>query len=158
SRHPPETARIEHEPAAMKTRSRVLLSSLLACVLCASVSTQTPFPYLRGQNVVPVYEGWERNDDGSYTMIFGYMNRNYEEALNIPVGPNNNLDPGGPDRGQPTFFYPRREQFIYRVRVPADWGTKDLTWTLISNGKTEKAFGSLAAIWEIDRELMIKNL
>ena len=51
-----------------------------------------PFAYLRGQNVVPVYEGWQRNGDGSFTMMFGYMNRNYEETLNIPVGPGNAVD------------------------------------------------------------------
>ena len=33
----------------------------------------------RGQNVQPVFEGWERNGDGSFNMLFGYLNRNYEE-------------------------------------------------------------------------------
>jgi hypothetical protein len=119
---------------------------------------QSPYPYLRGQNVTPVYEGWERNADGTFTMTFGYMNRNYEETLNIPAGPNNNVDADGPDRGQPTFFYPRRQQFVYRVQVPADWGKKDLVWTITSAGKVEKAYGSLAALYEIDRELMVKSL
>ena len=66
--------------------------------------------------------------------------------------------PADPDRGQPTYFYPRRQQFVYRVQVPKDWDKKDLVWTLTAAGKTEKAYGSLAAIYEIDRELMVKNL
>ena len=59
--------------------------------------------YAKGQNVVPIFEGWERNPDGTFNMLFGYLNRNYEEELDIPVGPDNNIEPGGPDQGQPTF-------------------------------------------------------
>jgi hypothetical protein len=135
-----------------------LAAALFTGVLGTTGHSQSPYPYLRGQNVVPVYEGWERNSDGTFTMSFGYMNRNYEEALNIPVGPSNNVDAGGPDRGQPTYFYPRRQQFVYRVQVPKDWDKKDLVWTIASAGKVEKAYGSLAAIYEIDRELVVKNL
>src|SRR5207244_457205 len=61
----------------------------------------------RGRDVTPAYEGWRRNPDGTFTMYFGYMNRNYDEELDIPIGPDNNVDPGG-DRGQPTHFYPRQ--------------------------------------------------
>ena len=96
--------------------------------------------YATGQNVVPVFEGWERNADGSFNMVFGYMNRNYEEAVDVPVGPDNALEPGGVDQGQPAHFYPRRQQYVFYVRVPKDWGKKDLVWTLTSHGKTEKAY------------------
>jgi hypothetical protein len=113
--------------------------------------------YAAGQNVVPVFEGWERNADGSFNMVFGYMNRNYEEQVDIPIGPNNAVDPfdfaqgrPGGDLGQPTHFYPRRQQFVFKVKVPKDWGKKDLVWTLTSRGKTEKAFGTLLPFWEID--------
>src|SRR5579862_8715445 len=78
-----------------------------------------------GQNVVPVYEGWERNPDGTFNMVFGYMNRNYEEQMDIPVGANNMISPGGPDQGQPTHFYRRRQQFVFKVKVPKDWGKND---------------------------------
>ena len=99
--------------------------------------------YARGQNVSPAFEGWEKNDDGSFNMMFGYMNRNWEEEVDVPVGPDNNFSPGVPDQGQPTHFLPRRNRFVFKVRVPADWGKKELVWTLTTKGKTESAFASL---------------
>jgi hypothetical protein len=110
-----------------------------------------------GQNVVPVYEGWERNKDGSFNMVFGYMNRNYEEQMDIPVGPSNIISPGVPDQGQPTHFYRRRQQFVFKIRVPKDWGKQDLVWTLTSRGKTEKAFGTLEPIWELGNLVYQEN-
>ncbi|PYQ97710.1 MAG: hypothetical protein DMF97_13580, partial [Acidobacteria bacterium] len=61
-----------------------------------------------GQDVVPYFEGWIRNPDGSFDMVFGYFNRNWQEELAIPAGAGNFVEPGGPDRGQPTYFLPRR--------------------------------------------------
>ncbi len=113
--------------------------------------------YSSGQNVVPVFEGWERVSDGSFTMVFGYMNRNYEEEVEIPIGPNNKLEPGEADQNQPTHFYPRRQEFVFKVRVPADWGNKDLVWTLVSRDKTEKAYGSLMPIWELGNLVYLEN-
>jgi len=113
--------------------------------------------YAAGQNVVPVYEGWERNPDGSFNMVFGYMNRNYEEQMEIPVGPDNSMSPGNPDQGQPSHFYRRRQQFIFTVKVPQDWGKKDLVWTLTSRGKTEKAYGTLTPVWEIGNLVYQEN-
>jgi hypothetical protein len=125
-----------------------------AAIVClaltvAGETTAQQYTYNVGQNVVPVYEGWERNPDGSFTMVFGYFNRNLVEEPIVPVGPDNRFEPGEPDRGQPGHFYPRRQQFIFSVHVPKDWGNKELVWTLTSNGKTEKAFGSLLPVWEI---------
>jgi hypothetical protein len=113
--------------------------------------------YMTGQNVVPVYEGWERNADGTFSMVFGYMNRNYEEEVDVPVGADNRFEPLAADQGQPAHFYPRRQQFMFKVRVPKDWGQKDLVWTLTSHGKSEKAFGTLAAVWEIDNRVYQQN-
>lgn len=111
--------------------------------------------YLAGQNVQPVFEGWEKNPDGTFTMIFGYLNRNYEEEPHIPVGPNNNFSPGPADRGQPTYFYPRRQSFQFRVTVPADWGDQKLTWTMTHNGKPQTAVGKLMPVWEVDEGVWI---
>src|SRR4030081_814119 len=84
-----------------------------------------------GQDVAPAFEGWERNADGSYNFVFGYLNRNYEEQVDIPLGPENAFDSGPQDRGQPTHFYVRRQRFIFRVVVPKEWEkTRKLTWTL----------------------------
>jgi len=82
-------------------------------------------------------------------MVFGYMNRNYEEQLDIPVGPNNKVEPGPVDQGQPAHFYRRRQQFVFKVRVPKDFGKGEVVWTLTSAGKTEKAYGTLLESSEI---------
>lgn len=111
-----------------------------------------------GQSVVPNFEGWERNPDGTFDMVFGYMNRNHVEQLSVPVGPDNNIQPGGPDRGQPTYFYPRLNRYIFRITVPKEWGKKtELVWTLTVHGKTEKAYAWLQPEWEIDRKVEVSN-
>ena len=138
----------------MRTRSSSSrrLGLLFTAILTSAAASATFGAQVRfdtGQNVVPVFEGWERNPDGSFTMVFGYMNRNYDQELDIPIGPGNRLEPGTPDQGQPTHFYNRRQQFVFRVRVPADWGKKDLVWTLVVGDKTEKAYASLLPFWEL---------
>jgi hypothetical protein len=111
-----------------------------------------------GQSVQPAYEGWTRNPDGSRSMWFGYLNRNWEEMPDIPAGTNNGFGAGSEDLGQPTHFLPRRQAFVFKVNVPADWPVdKDLVWTLTANGTTLKAFGSLWPVWEIDEQTMSAN-
>jgi len=122
------------------TLSGYLLIASLGAVLPQRAAAQT---YSSGQQVFPAYEGWEKNDDGSFSLVFGYMNENWQEELNVPLGPDNNIQPGGPDQGQPTHFLPRRNRFIFRVHVPKDFGTKEVVWSLTTHGKTEKAFGTL---------------
>jgi hypothetical protein len=99
--------------------------------------------YARGQNIVPVFEGWVENPDGTFSLVFGTFNRNWEEELFIPIGPDNHIDPAGPDRGQPTAFGPRRGKNLFEVVVPKDFGDKEVVWTLVSRGRTEKAYGKL---------------
>ena len=53
------------------------------------------------------------------------MNRNWEEELDVPVGPDNGFNLGGADQGQPTHFLPRRNRFVFRVQVPNDFTEKD---------------------------------
>ena len=109
------------------------------------------FKFNSGQDVQPIFEGWSRNADGSATMHFGYLNRNWVERPMVAVGIANSIEPGGPDQGQPTFFYPRTNRNVFTVKVPKDWNrTKELTWTLTVNGKTQKAFAWLQPEWEID--------
>jgi hypothetical protein len=124
-------------------------------VTATAVSGQIPFQpgwkYRSGQNIVPAFEGWERNPDGSYAMYFGYYNRNYEEMLDVPTGAGNTIDPGGPDLGQPTFFLPGRHRFFFTVRIPKDWPpARRLVWTLTVRGRTEKANAFLLPEWEIN--------
>jgi hypothetical protein len=103
-----------------------------------------------GQGVAPVYEGFDVNPDGSFNMWFGYMNRNYEEELDIPVGPNNSFE-SGVDRGQPTHFPVRRHKDVFRVVVPNDFGDRKLVWTLTAHGETQQVSGTLKPVWMIDR-------
>ena len=111
----------------------------LACLLVQSPSAvSAQETYSKGQSISPAYEGWEQNPDGSFNFLFGYMNRNWLEEPDIPVGVDNSFSPGPADRGQPTHFLPRRNRFVFKVRVPADWGDKELVWTLTANGETRK--------------------
>jgi hypothetical protein len=132
----------------------VSLAVLLALLVFKGVGAQTRFTYSTGQSLSPSYEGWWPNPDGSFEMFFGYMNTNWLQEFDIPVGPDNNIQPGGPDQGQPTHFYPRRNPFLYTVRVPKDFGTKELTWTLTANGKTEHAYASLKTDYQIDKQVI----
>jgi hypothetical protein len=113
--------------------------------------------FASGRNVVPYLEGWIRNPDESFDFVFGYFNRNTVQEFAIPAGPDNSVMPGGPDRGQPTYFMARREQRVFRVRVPKDWGDKQLTWTLTANGRTEKVVAQLLPSEEINEHMMIAN-
>jgi hypothetical protein len=125
------------------------LATVALVLLLASTLTDAQ-TYSRGQNISPAFEGWEQNADGSFNFLFGYMNRNWEEEIDVPVGPENAIEPGGPDQGQPSHFLPRRNRFVFRVRVPKEWGTKEMVWTLTTKGKTEKAFASLKPDYFID--------
>src|SRR5690348_2287360 len=127
---------------------RIVGFALVAAL--AAIAPAVSDSYNKGQVVYPAYEGWEQNPDGSFNMLFGYMNGNWEEEPDVPVGPANNIEPGGPDQGQPTHFFPRRNRFVFRVRVPKDFGTQDLVWTLTTHGKTLKAYGSLLQDYFVD--------
>ena len=130
----------------------------VALIIAAATGARAQMRYARGQNVAPAFEGWERNPDGTISMVFGYLNRNYEEEVDIPIGPNNRLDLGGDDRGQPTHFYPRRQRFVFRVVVPGDWDkNRRLQWTLTSRGRTDVAKGWLQPEWELNPGVISEN-
>lgn len=139
---------------------RTAVASLSAVVVIASavlVAGQSPPAQLplapvreSGQSVIGAYEGWYQNPDGSFTMLVGYFNRNQKETLEIPVGPNNQIEPGGPDQGQPTIFLPRRQWGVFAITVPKDFGDKKLTWTLTANGVTTSIPLSLNPLWAVE--------
>jgi hypothetical protein len=124
-----------------------LLFGAAAFLLPRLVAAQS---YASGQPVWPAFEGWEKNADGSFSLVFGYMNDNWDEQPHVPVGPDNNVQPGGPDQGQPTRFQPRRNRFMFRVRVPKDFGNKEMVWTLATQGKAQKAYGTLRQDLQIE--------
>ena len=120
-------------------------SAIAACALAAVVSAQAPGrlplplqPFGEsGEAIWPAYEGWGATaDDSAYMLVLGYLNRNRSQVLEIPIGPNNRIEPGGPDYGQPTVFEPGLQHTWFAIRVPKDFGNKKLTWTLVANGQT----------------------
>ena len=134
---------------------RHLRSLILGCLTAIAptlVTAQLPLAPLAksGQTVTPVYEGWYRNADGSFSLSFGYYNRNTVDAIEIPVGGDNFISPGDSSQGQPTRFEARRHWGVFAVRVPADFGQKKVTWTVRMLGQTFAIPGSLHADWEID--------
>lgn len=90
-----------------------------------------------GASVTPAFEGWYQNPDGSYSLLIGYYNRNTEETLDIPVGPLNNIEPGGLDQGQPTHFQTGRRWGVFVIKVPKDFGNKTVRWTIEANGERQ---------------------
>jgi hypothetical protein len=134
----------------MKNQARVLLAAVALLGVCVRADAQS-LSYTSGQNVAPAYEGWEEAADGTKYFLFGYMNRNWEEELDVAIGAENSFSPGAPDQGQPTHFLPRRNRFVFRVPVPATFTDKDeLVWTLTSRGKTERAYASLRTDYKVD--------
>ena len=127
--------------------------------LRAQVPSIPGIRYARGQDVSPVFEGWERNPDGTFSMWFGYYNRNAEEEVDVPLGPENTIDLGnGDDHGQPTHFYSGSRWWVFKVVVPKDWPvTKRLVWTLTNRGRTNLAKAWLEPEWEVDKALITSD-
>ena len=89
-----------------------------------------------GASVTGAFEGWFSNKDGSRGFLVGYFNRNTQQELDVPIGPDNRIEPGGPDMGQPTHFLPSRQYGMFVVPVPKDFTPQDkFTWTIFANGQ-----------------------
>jgi hypothetical protein len=144
---------------------------MLALVFSSQVvNAQGRFMQLTGERASPAFEGWWPNDDGSFKLFYGYMNSNWREEFDIDVGPDNyfsvteaaglddlameDYDFSIADRGQPTHFYPRRNAFLFTIDVPANFGTDELVWTLITKGHTARAYGSLKPDYRIDPQVI----
>ena len=130
-------------------------------LIARSSAAQLPMEPLKetGQGISPAYEGWYQNPDGSYTLLVGYFNRNLKETLDIPVGPNNRIEPGGPDQGQPTHFTTRRAWGVFTIKVPKDFGKNKLVWTLVANGQKASVPFHLDPLWVVNPfdEPAVKN-
>ena len=144
---------------------RIAFGLVVASVAAASVlvragqqgSSQTPSPLPlsnpvreRGSSVTGAYEGWYNDKDGSIRMLVGYFNRNTAQELDVPIGPNNRIEPGGPDQGQPTHFLTARAFGVFTIKVPRDFGDKKLTWTLVANGFTNTITMHLKKDWIVE--------
>ncbi len=131
-----------------------LITALFGCVLVVgnsgelaaqqrqNHSTNVASVRPRGQPVIPLYEGWMPNPDGTVTMSFAYINLNMSESLDIPLGPDNFIEPREFDGSQPTHFDPapgsdrnHRHLSAFTMKVPGDY-RGDVVWTLRSRGQT----------------------
>jgi hypothetical protein len=91
---------------------------------------------VRGEAIFPAFEGWGPDKNGDNLLLLGYYNRNKSQEFDIPIGPDNQIEPGGPDYGQPTHFYTSRQHGVFAIKVPKDFGNRKLTWTITANGQT----------------------
>ncbi|MDA9870398.1 hypothetical protein N9D35_01275 [Gammaproteobacteria bacterium] len=133
------------------SRAKALLVAVITTLLSLLASPSlAQTSYQSGQHIEPAYEGWRPNADGTFSFMFGYMNENWLEEPDVPIGENNAFSPGDADRGQPTHFLPRRNRFNFEVVVPADWGDRELVWTLNVNGKERKAYATLKPDYQVD--------
>jgi hypothetical protein len=126
-----------------------MLAALAFAAIVSAQSLPLEPPHNSGSGVTGAFEGWFKNADGSFSLLLGYFNRNSKQDLDIPIGANNRIEPGGPDRGQPTHFLPGRQWGLFVVKVPADFGKSKVTWTLTANGKTAVIPASLHPDYEI---------
>jgi hypothetical protein len=135
---------------ARNTKGAILFFVILAAFGVPFVAqSQLPLEPFRdsGASVTGGLEGWYKNSDGSFSILVGYFNRNQKQVIDIPVGPDNHIDPGGPDMGQPTHFLPRRQWGVFTITVPKDFGNKRLIWTITANGQTTTVPLHLDPLW-----------
>lgn len=130
-------------------------ASLLAVAIFAPciVEAQGSLAPIRssGQSVTPAFEGWYQNPDGTFSLSFGYFNRNATEVVEIPIGPENNVSPGPANQGQPSSFQARRHWGVFTVVVPANFDKRaKVVWTLKNRGEEYAIPGSLDPLWQID--------
>jgi len=119
-------------------------ASNLCAVLALAAGTvvaaqQIPYEPAKqfGSGITGAFEGWYANPDGSHTFLVGYLNRNRAQEVAVPIGPNNRIEPGGPDQGQPAHFLPARQVGMFTVTVPKEFTVQQrLTWSITVNGQT----------------------
>jgi hypothetical protein len=122
---------------------RVAARCGIAVILAAGVvlaARQLPSEPQRqfGTGITGAFEGWFDSTGGGRLFLIGYLNRNMAQEIDVPIGPNNRIEPGGPDMGQPTHFLPGRQWGVFVIPVPKEFTSADqrLTWTIVVNGQT----------------------
>jgi hypothetical protein len=119
-----------------------LCAGAIALAGGAEAQVSRPPPVLeplgtRGEAIFPAFEGWGPDKSGeNMLLLLGYYNRNKSQEIVIPIGPDNRIEPDGPDYGQPTHFYTGRQHGVFAIKVPKDFGNKRLTWSITANNQT----------------------
>lgn len=149
----------------MKSVARLsAVGMLLAVASGVLLSGQQPLPSEPprgfGASITAAYEGWYKNPDGSVNFLVGYLNRNRQKEVDVPIGPNNQIEPGGPDRGQPTHFLPGRQTGMFLITVPKEFTREEkLTWSITFNGVTNSIPFRLNPDYEVSpfSDIAVKN-
>ena len=81
------------------------------------------------RTLAPFMEGWYENEDGTYSISFGYLNLNQDTVV-IPVGENNFLEPAEFNGMQPTVFFPGHHRGLFTANLPAGMADQDVWWTI----------------------------
>jgi hypothetical protein len=120
----------------MRTASSAALALAVGVIVSGQqITLPSEPPRGFGASITGAFEGWFQNPDGSLAFLVGYLNRNRARAVDVPIGPNNRIEPGGPDMGQPTHFLPGRHVGMFTVTVPKEFTQQQrLTWTIVVNG------------------------
>lgn len=138
----------------MRRLAALTLAGAVTAIAAPELSSRAQLPLEpmkdAGLGVTAAYEGWFRHPDGAVSLLIGYFNRNLKQTLDIPVGPENRIEPGGPDQGQPTHFLPRRQWGVFTIPVPKDFGDKEVTWTIVANGQTTSVPMGLNPLYEVE--------
>ncbi|MBM4184831.1 MAG: hypothetical protein FJ207_11565 [Gemmatimonadetes bacterium] len=90
-----------------------------------------------GNPVIPFFEGWYDNGDGTLTLSFGYLNRNPRDVVEIPLGARNRIEPAEFDGRQPSHFLPTRNRGMFAVTIPASRRDLDVWWYLTDDRGNE---------------------
>ncbi len=147
----------------------------VVCVICSASlwspagAQQIPFAQRQfnemslrpfGQPVIPVFDGWYPNEDGTFSLCFGYFNLNTAQSFDVPLGPENVIEPAEFDGDQPTHFDPvpdptltqkyRHHWCVFTVRVPADFGDKKIVWSINTQGEAFSVPGHLISAYVLD--------
>ncbi len=131
----------------MRSSITLLVFAAALLILTGGAAAQPPRAPLplepagaEGEAIFPAFEGWYPNEDGTFTILLGYYNRN-NGPVDIPIGAENQIEPGGPDHGQPTHFLSGRGWGVFTIVVPEDFGDQRFTWTLtVNNQQSEVVF------------------
>ena len=108
-----------------------------------------------GQPVIPLFDGWFRRPDGTIDLCFGYHNLNLEQELDIPLGPDNFIEPSRFDGVQPTHFEEvpdvyRRRFCVATVNLTDLEVAPTVVWTLRTADQTYSVPGSSSQLYRMD--------
>lgn len=110
----------------------------------------------RGQPVIPLFDGWYPNPDGTRTLCFGFFNMNRQQALSIPEGKANYLSDDRFEANLPTHFDPlppayRHVFCAFTITVDDSFGASErIYWHLSSNGQDLKVPGHTLPAFVLD--------